>query len=53
MCGSAPPSSPFGRPPQKSYLDFDTSWPLISRKSPSVRPGRLTNCVLPLSKFVH
>ena len=29
-CGSAPPSPPFGQPPQKSYADFGDSWPIDS-----------------------
>ncbi len=29
-CGSARPSPPYGQPAQKSYLDFNTSWPLNS-----------------------
>lgn len=29
-CGAAPPSPPFGQPPQKSYADFGDSWPINS-----------------------
>jgi endoglucanase len=29
-CGAAPPSPPAGQPPQKSYKDFATSWPIDS-----------------------
>ena len=29
-CGQAPPSPPVGQPPQKSYADFNDSWPLNS-----------------------
>jgi endoglucanase len=29
-CGSEQPNPPGGQPPQKSYLDFNTSWPLNS-----------------------
>ncbi len=30
QCGSAPPAPPYNQPAQKSYLDFNTSWPLNS-----------------------
>jgi hypothetical protein len=30
QCGSAMPSPPAGQPAQKSYVDFNTSWPLNS-----------------------
>ncbi|WP_193432805.1 glycoside hydrolase family 9 protein, partial [Microbulbifer mangrovi] len=29
-CGLAPPAPPYGQPAQKSFLDFNTSWPLNS-----------------------
>jgi hypothetical protein len=53
MCGSAPPSPPFGQPPQKSYLDFNTSWPLNSWEITEPSLGYQTNYVLLLSKFVR
>ena len=30
LCGRAAPAPPAGQPPQKSYVDFNTSWPLNS-----------------------
>jgi hypothetical protein len=29
-CGKAPPSPPFGQPPQKSYADFNDGYPIAS-----------------------
>ena len=53
MCGAAPPSPPFGQPPQKSYLDFNTSWPLNSWEITEPSLGYQSNYVLLLSKFVR
>jgi len=30
LCGSTPPTPPYNQPPQKSYKDFNTGWPLSS-----------------------
>ncbi len=52
-CGSAPPSPPFGQPAQKSFADFNTSWPLDSWSVTEPDVGYQANYVLLLSKFVR
>ncbi|HWA00573.1 MAG TPA: glycoside hydrolase family 9 protein [Caulobacterales bacterium] len=53
MCGSAPPSPPFGQPAQKSYADFNTGWPIDSWEVTEPDVGYQANYVLLLSKFVR
>jgi endoglucanase len=52
-CGSAPPSPPFGQPPQKSYLDFNDSWPLNSWAVTENSNGYQVAYIRLLSKFVE
>ena len=52
ICGSAPPSPPFDQPPQKSYTDFNTSWPLNSWEITENSNGYQINYLRLLSKFV-
>ncbi|MES1158737.1 MAG: glycoside hydrolase family 9 protein [Terricaulis silvestris] len=52
-CGSTQPSPPFGQPEQKSYLDFNSSWPLDSWQVTEPDVGYQANYVLLLSKFVR
>jgi len=52
-CGSAAPSPPKGQPPQKSYKDFNTSWPLDSWSVTENSCGYQSNYLRLLSKFVN
>jgi endoglucanase len=52
-CGSAPPSPPFGQPAQKSYVDFNTSWPLNSWEVTENSDGYQTDYIRLLSKYVR
>ena len=51
-CGSAPPSPPYGQPPQKSYKDFNTGWPLNSWPVAEPSDGYQTAYIMLLSRFV-
>ena len=51
LCGSAPPSPPFGQPPQKSYTDFNNGWPLDSWSVTENSDGYQVNYLRLLSKF--
>lgn len=51
-CGAAPPSPPSGQPDQKSYLDFNDSWPLDSWQVTEPDDGYQTKYIRLLSKFV-
>ena len=51
-CGSAPPSPPTGQPAQKSYKDFNDSWPLDSWSVTEPSDGYQARWVRLLSKFV-
>lgn len=52
-CGSAPPSPPKGQPPMKSYLDFNTSWPLNSWQITENHNDYQVAYIRLLSKFVE
>ena len=52
LCGSAAPSPPKGQPQQKSYKDFNTSWPLNSWQITETSLGYQTAYIRLLSKFV-
>jgi len=51
-CGTAPPTPPSMQPPQKSYLDFNTSWPLNSWSVTENSNGYQIAYLRLLSKFV-
>ncbi len=52
LCGAAPPSPPHGQPEQKSYLDFNTSWPLNSWSVTENHNAYQVHYIRLLSKFV-
>jgi endoglucanase len=52
-CGSAAPSPPKGQPAQKSYKDFNSSWPLNSWSVTENSCGYQSNYLRLLSKFVN
>jgi endoglucanase len=52
-CGAAPPAPPKGQPPQKSYLDFNDSWPLNSWSVTENSNGYQAGYIRLLSKFVE
>jgi hypothetical protein len=52
-CGAAQLSPPAGQPPQKSYLDFNDSWPLDSWEVTEPDDGYQAQYVRLLSKFVQ
>lgn len=52
-CGSAAPSPPKGQPAQKSYKDFNTSWPLNSWSVTENSCGYQSSYLRLLSKFVN
>lgn len=52
-CGMAPPSPPHNQPPMKSYLDFNTSWPLNSWEVTENSNGYQVAYIRLLSKFVE
>ncbi len=52
-CGSAAPSPPKGQPAQKSYKDFNTSWPINSWSVTENSCGYQSNYLRLLSKFVN
>ena len=51
-CGPSSPSPPYGQPPQKSYLDFNDSWPLNSWAVTENSNGYQSAYIRLLSKFV-
>jgi len=53
LCGSTPPSPPYGQPAQKSYLDFNTSWPLDSWSVTENSNGYQVAYIRLLSQFVE
>jgi len=52
-CGPAIPSPPAGQPPQKAYLDFNTSWPLNSWSVTENSNGYQTNYIRLLARYVQ
>jgi hypothetical protein len=52
-CGAAPPSPPTGQPDQKSYKDFNDSWPLDSWQITEPDDGYQSKYIRLLAKFVH
>ncbi|HEY5146104.1 MAG TPA: glycoside hydrolase family 9 protein [Polyangiaceae bacterium] len=52
-CGAAPLSPPTGQPDQKSYRDFNDSWPLDSWQVTEPDDGYQAQYVRLLSKFVQ
>jgi len=52
-CGTAPLSPPAGQPAQKSYKDFNDSWPLDSWSVTEPDDGYQAQYVRLLSKFVQ
>ncbi len=52
-CGAAQLSPPVGQPDQKSYLDFNDSWPLNSWSVTEPSVGYQTHYIRLLSKFVN
>ncbi|MES3022418.1 MAG: glycoside hydrolase family 9 protein [Pseudomonadota bacterium] len=51
-CGSAAPSPPKGQPPQKSYKDFNESWPLNSWSVTENSNGYQVAYIRLLARFV-
>lgn len=51
-CGKAPPSPPFGQPPQKSYADFNDGWPLDSWQVTEPSVGYQVEYIRLLAHFV-
>jgi endoglucanase len=51
-CGTFVPSPPAGQPPQKSYVDFNSSWPLNSWSVTENSNGYQVNYIRLLSKYV-
>ena len=51
-CGSAVPSPPAGQPAQKSYLDFNDSWPLDSWQVTENSNGYQSAYIRLLARFV-
>lgn len=52
LCGSAMPSPPAGQPAQKSYKDFNDSWPLDSWSVTENSNGYQTAYIRLLARFV-
>jgi endoglucanase len=52
-CGAAAPTPPKGQPPMKSYLDFNTSWPLNSWQITENHNDYQVAYIRLLSKFVQ
>jgi endoglucanase len=53
LCGAAPLAPPAGQPIQKSYRDFNSSWPLDSWLVSESNDGYEVQYIRLLSKFVH
>ncbi|MEZ5998473.1 MAG: glycoside hydrolase family 9 protein [Hyphomonas sp.] len=51
-CGAAPPTPPAGQPPLKSYLDFNTRWPLNSWEVTENSNGYQVSYLRLLANFV-
>ena len=52
-CGQAAPSPPTGQPPQKSYADFNDSWPIDSWEVTEPSVSYQTAYIRLLARFVH
>jgi hypothetical protein len=52
-CPAAPPSPPFGQPPQKSYKDFNDNWPVNSWAVTENSNGYQVAYLRLLAKFVR
>jgi hypothetical protein len=52
-CGTAMPSPPAGQPAQKSYRDFNTSWPLNSWSVTENSDGYQTNYIRLLARYAR
>ena len=52
QCGATRPKPPYAQPGQKSYLDFNTGWPLNSWPISEVSNGYQVAYIRLLSKFV-
>jgi endoglucanase len=52
QCGSTPPTPPYQQPPQKSYLDFNTGWPLNSWSISEPSNGYQVAYIRLLARFV-
>ncbi len=52
-CGRAPPSPPFGQPAQKSYADFNDSWPINSWEVTEPSGAYQTAYIRLLTRFVR
>lgn len=53
LCPAMRPSPPYGQPPQKSYLDFNDSWPVNSWSVTENSDGYQVYYLRLLSKFVR
>ena len=51
-CGSAPPSPPYNQPASKSYLDFNTGWPMDTWNISEPSNGYQVNYLRLLARFV-
>ena len=51
-CGSSPPSPPYDQPPQKSYKDFNTNWPIDSWQVSEANDAYMAQYIRLVSKFV-
>jgi endoglucanase len=52
QCGTAVPAPPAGQPPQKAYLEFNTSWPLNSWSVTENSNGYQTHYIRLLARYV-
>jgi endoglucanase len=53
LCGSSPPAPPSGQPAQKSYSDFNDSWPLNSWSVTENSNGYQTAYIRLLARYVQ
>jgi hypothetical protein len=52
LCGASPLAPPYGQPPQKSYKDFNTSWPMDSWQVSEANDAYMAQYIRLVSKFV-
>ncbi|WP_198420909.1 glycoside hydrolase family 9 protein [Massilia atriviolacea] len=52
LCGTQSPTPPTGQPPQKSYMDFNDSWPINSWEVTENSNGYQSAYIRLLSRFV-